>query len=156
MALTLTQLVEAAQKYVGRDDPKSIAALKRNLDLLAGRVAAVAVAAKALAPEAPEVLSSDPGTALHQILAATGHPVQVIDGRTQAIDPGSVLDDATPEQIRELALLGFFGQSAPNPIKGVDYSLFDRYYEHDAPNHWQPKAEYMNTGTWQSYIASKS
>lgn len=102
-----------------------------------------------------EPLSTDPSIAIHQILARVGHPVTFnAEGATIGLDPAAVIADASPEQNAELALLGFFGTSGLHAK--VDYSLFEKYYEQDAPDHWQPKAPYANTGTWQAYMASKS
>ena len=101
----------------------------------------------------PEPVSSDPSVAVQQILAATGHPLTFgPSGETLAIDGASVIADATPQQQRELALLGFFGQPATNP--SVDWSLFLRYYEPmDELGNWTPKEAYAFTGTWQGYLA---
>jgi hypothetical protein len=104
-----------------------------------------------------EPLSKDPSIAMHQILAATGHPVKVGPaGEVYAIDPAGVIADATPQQNRELALLGFFGNDVTTP--GIDWSLFLHYYQPDTSGNndggWTPKPQYDATGgAWQSYLA---
>ena len=115
-------------------------------------LASPALAAKEAAElDVPEPLSSDPSIALHQILAATGHPVKVVNGETFAVDPAAVLADATPEQVRELALLGgVFGN--PDSMPGVDWSLFLANYERTADG-WQPTAAYQAAGGWAGYLA---
>jgi hypothetical protein len=102
-----------------------------------------------------EALSANPAVAIHQILAATGHPT-VLDeaGATLARQPDDVLRDASEEQARELALLGFFGQPGTNA--NVDYSLFEQYYQSTGDGNWAPKDEYATTGTWQAYLKSKA
>lgn len=67
-------------------------------------------------------LSPNANVAEVQILTALGFDTK------QAIDPSAVVKAASPDQNRELALLGFFG-SPTHPIPGADYSLFTRYYE---------------------------
>jgi len=72
----------------------------------------------------------------------------------RAIDPGAVLEVASSQQVRELALLGFFGQ--PGIVPGADYGLFEQYYEPmpDSPGSWQPKNP--NASAWALYQASRS
>ena len=101
-----------------------------------------------------EPLSSDPSVAIHQLLARTGNPVTFNEaGATLALDPVAVLEDATDEQQRELALLGFFGQKGTR--NDVDYSLWEQYYDQDADGNAAPKEQYATGGTWQAYLAGK-
>jgi hypothetical protein len=98
-------------------------------------------------------ISSNPSIAIHQILLATGHPVEFTEaGASIAIDPQAVLKDATPEQVRELALLGFFGQ--PGLHADVDYGLFEQYYVGDDLGNWAPKDP--DKSAWSTYLASKA
>jgi hypothetical protein len=133
-----------------------------------GRILVSIVGSNVDVTDPEEPLSADPSVAIHQILAATGHPTVLTEaGATLPRQPEDVLKDATAEQARELALLGYFGQSAPNPIPGVDYSLFDQYYELspvtglDAGGQpiggaWVTKDKAENyKGAWATYLASK-
>jgi hypothetical protein len=98
-----------------------------------------------------EALSPLPAVAIHQILAATGHPTTI--GETGGTNPrtaAEVIADATPEQQRELALLGFFAQPGAHP---VDYSLFEQYYVNDGQGNWAPKDP--DKSAWATYLASK-
>lgn len=75
-------------------------------------------------------LSTDPSIAEKQILASLGFG--------DVSDPTEVLRVATPEQVRELALLGYFGQ--PGAVAGVDYSLFKQYYKEGSVGVGSPSA----------------
>jgi hypothetical protein len=93
---------------------------------------------RAIAPlvEAPEVeedeldLSPIRAVAYAQLLAASGVEGKANDPlhpETLTYDQGAVLAGSTPDAVRILALLGFFGQVGDNPA--VDYSLRERYYD---------------------------
>jgi hypothetical protein len=98
-------------------------------------------------------LSTDASTALAQILSATGHPITLNEeGQTVAIDPLNVIADASAEQQRELALLGFFGQ--PESRDDVDYSLFTEYYHATGDGNWAPNDP--DTSAWATYLAGKA
>ncbi len=119
MPLSLLQLVEAIQADEDKSDARSVAKRKRNLSLLHGRVGPVEVAVKAI--QAVEVeLSADPGVATAQILTALGFDP------TKTLDLPAIIKVASPDQNRQLALLGVFGR--PGDTAGADYSLFKRYY----------------------------
>jgi hypothetical protein len=99
-------------------------------------------------------LSTNPEVARLQIYAAAGVPA-VDNGKGALIAPPreAILQAVTPDQNRLLGLLGLWGP--PGNMVGADYSLFERYFENDVPDHWQPKAEFANTGVWQSYLAGE-
>ena len=99
-------------------------------------------------------LSSDASVAVHQILAAIGHPTAFDEtGASIADDPSDILGDASAEQIRELALLGKFG--APGTYEGVDYSLYEQFYVQKGSS-WQPKNQEDDyIGAWAEYLASQ-
>jgi hypothetical protein len=103
----------------------------------------------------PEPLSSDAATALAQLLKAAGHPLTFITDEngvkwSVSIDPAAVAQDATPEQQREIALLGFFGVG-PDHLAGVDYTLRDRYYTNQGRAPIDPDID-----PWATYLASKA
>jgi hypothetical protein len=109
-------------------------------------------------------LSDQPGIAVHQLLAATGHPTTI--GETEpgrpgvlAPEPEAVIADATPLQVQELALLGFFGHIGTRP--DVDYSLKEQYYRHDAIKNIDillsdTPDTLTSENYWAQYLASKS
>lgn len=150
----------------GGDPSPYLAKLGVYADRLAATVdAAPTPAAPAPAPAAPAptpavptpaVLSSDPDTALAQILAAVGFPIPVNpDGSTGSLDPSAVVAACNPTQNAQLALLGFWGPPPGNGGPTVDYSLFLRYYQQLASGNWEPKPDYASTGTWQAYMAGR-
>ena len=151
MPLSLIALVEAIQADEDKSDDRSIAKRKRNLSLLHGRVAPLEKAV-AIISDAEVVLSDVPGVAMWQILTSLG-----FDPENNKPNAAAVIDKASPDQNRQLALLGFFAQ--PGSHAGVDYSLFERYYE-EAPvglteggqpteGNWAPKDP--STSAWAAY-----
>jgi hypothetical protein len=97
-------------------------------------------------------LSGDASIATAQILAATGHPITLNEeGQTVAIDPLEVIADASPEQIEQLTVLGFFG--ATGSREDVDYTIRQRFYDQDPDGNEAPKPEYADGGTWAAYLA---
>lgn len=142
-------------RVVAKGDREGIAKWSLRLADYSTRLAVLvspALAVKEAAEVAvPEPLSTDPSIAIHQLLAATGHPVRIVDGETSAVDPSGVIADATPEQNRLLALLGFFGNDTTLP--GIDWSLFLERYETTGEGNWQPTAAYQAAGGWAGYLA---
>lgn len=123
----------------------------------AGQSAPVQVRTALAAEPSEEPLSRIPGVALAQILAACGFD------STQTTDPLAVLDKASPDQNRQLALLGFFGQPS-KPVSGADYSLFTKYYKElpvglteggqPTEGNWIPINETVaQDGAWQTYLS---
>lgn len=165
MAATLSQLVEAAQRYVGKTDARSIAALNRNLSLLRNRVTPVEKAVSILTTAEP--LSEKPGIAIHQILAAigaTGVANNAAHPEVLTYNAEEVIALASPQQQRELALLGFF--SDPGTHANVDYSLVEKFKEKTPAGgldeggqpiggNWVVKEPYANIGAWAAYQAGE-
>lgn len=113
-----------------------------------GRVA-VPLAPAPIQPDEPAVdepLSPDFRIALAQILAACGFDVSVTN------DPVAVVAKASPDQNRELALIGFFGQPGNPGTPGVDWSLFERYYQDDGQGNWSPIGAAASDGAWRTYV----
>ena len=140
------------KKYLGQKslNAKQQAALQTDLATLDKDLAALAVSLQAGA------LSSDPTVAGPQILASVGHPVRVVDQgdgpRLVTDDAASILADCSSVQNRELALLGYFGKPGETQLTGVDFSLWETYYEF-ADGGARPKDPAQ--AIWATYLASK-
>lgn len=111
---------------------------------LAGLGASLQASTQA-ATDAP--LSTDPSEAIRQLLARLGFDPNATNS------PAAILGAASPEQNRQLTLLGLFG--GPGAFAGADYTLFSQYYDTDGAGNSAPKEPYANTGTWQAYMASR-
>jgi len=118
--------------------------------------------AASLAPAPRPTWSSDPQEALFQILRYVGIPGKQNDLSSPSLtwDPAELLAKADPQTVRELALLGMFGEVGS--YEGVDYSLREKYYQPvgTPPGHgrggqnWAPKDPYE--AIWADYMAGKA
>lgn len=149
-----TQIKYAANELRSGDQDATLAHIIKAQGFLARAAAPLAPVLTVLAADEPaEPLSSDPTVAGPQILAAVGHPVrQDAEGHLTTDDAASILGDCSPEQNRELALLGYFGQPGTTNVVGVDFSLWNQYYEF-ADGGARPKDP--NMAIWATYLASK-
>jgi hypothetical protein len=151
---TLTAIGTLASKLIPNSEGEQKEIYAARMLQYAGRAYA-SIVPSALVEEADDIdLSTNPEIARLQIYEAAGVPA-VDNGKGALIAPPreAILKAVTPDQNRLLGLLGLWGP--PGNMAGADYSLFERYFENDAPDHWQPKAEFGNTGVWQAYLAGE-
>ena len=118
----------------------------------AGQSAPVVQLAAEPESEADEPLSPFPTAALVQIFAAAGTPFTVNpDGTLDTFeDIERFIAVASPEQIRQVALIGFFGSTGSR--SDVDYSLRQQYYDLDPDGNETPKPQYFDVGGWHNYV----
>lgn len=105
-----------------------------------------------------EPLSSNADVARAQLRAAVGFPIEFdAEGNVKAIDAAALAAAATPEQQRELALLGVFGQIGTRD--DVDYSLREQYFGFNDQGVEVLKSDTPDTlvseNPWETYLQGK-
>lgn len=105
-----------------------------------------------------EPLSANPDVARAQLRAAVGFPIEFdAEGNVKAIDAAALAKAASPEQQRELALLGVFGQIGTRD--DVDYSLREQFFAINEKGVEVLKSDTADTlvseNPWATYLAGK-